>query len=158
MDANQESVREVYGDAVPRMPAPSEYAGRLITEVPQAYLQVCALNAAKRIHTANRDLVFKEWERRRNLVRRGHYDVVALPTRPEPAPAPPEPPALPALPAPAPPEPPPLVRMRVALTPEVFHAVEKLSGRPAGRGNQRFSKTIVRLLERALEDEKQCAP
>ena len=147
MDANQKSVREMYGDEVPRMPAPSQYAGRLITEVPQAYLEACALNAATGAHTANEALIVNEWGRRRDLVTRGHYNVVALPTRPEPAPAPPAPPA-----------PPPLVRMRVALTPEVFHAVEKLSGKPVGRGNQRFSKTIVRLLERALEDEPQCAP
>ena len=148
MDANQKSVREMYGDEVPRMPAPSQYAGRLITEVPQAYLEVCALNAATGAHTANEALIVNEWGRRRDLVTRGHYSVVAPSTPAEPEPEP----------APAPPEPPPLVRMRVALTPEVFHAVEKLSGKPVGRGNQRFSKTIVRLLERALEDEKQCAP
>jgi hypothetical protein len=60
--------------------------------------------------------------------------------------------------APAPPEPPPLVRMRVTLTPEVFHAVEKLSGKPFGKGNHLFSKKLVQLLERALENEPQCAP
>lgn len=144
-------MREVYGLSVPRMPA-GEYAGRLITEVPQAYLQVCALNAAKRIHTANTDLVVKEWGRRRDLILRGHYDVVASPTRAEPMAPEPEPPA------PAPPEPQTLKRMRVTLTSEVFHAVEKLSGKPFGKGNDKFSKKLVQLLERALEDEPQCAP
>ena len=152
MDANQESVREMYGDAVPRMPAPSEYAGRLITEVPQAYLRKCAENVANQSHTANWALVTTEWRRRHDLVRRGHYDVVAPPTRAEPMAPEPEPPA------PAPPEPQPLKRMRVTLTSEVFHAVEKLSGKPFGKGNDRFSKKLVQLLERALENEPQCAP
>ena len=153
MDANQESVRELYGDAVPRMPAPSEYAGRLITEVPQAYLQKCAENAANKSHTVNQILVAAEWRRRHNLILRGHYDIVAPPTRAKPMA--PDPPA-PAL-ALVPPKPPPLVRMRVTLTPEVFHAVEKLSGKPFGKGNHLFSKKLVQLLERALEDEPQCA-